>query len=67
MVMSIMINATWHDTYNFEFNMLMVDMNPWQHPPLPEIQRLVVWVTYDQDTGTYAPLAHKLLGFEKLA
>ena len=46
-------NVTWHDTYDWEFNILMVDMNPWQHPP-PEIQRLVVQMTYNQDTKTYA-------------
>ena len=61
-------NATWHDTYDLEFNTLMVDMNPWQHPPPPpEIQRLVVWVTYNQDAKTYAPLSHKPLRIWKIS
>ena len=40
-------------------------MNPWLHPP--EMHRLMVWMTYHQDTETYAPLVHKSQGFEKIS
>ena len=60
MVMSIMINATWHDTYGF--GLIYYGTCESLAAPPPEIQRLVVRAAYNQDAKTYAPQTTRIWG-----